>query len=154
MCWGGKRRLEEEDEEGLDGAEMAPVGEPGKSARRLVMQASHGYSAYMSKQPRKPGRIGPAGRRGRGRSPSASTVQYTVRSVPAHVDKALRRKAEQGRKSLNVVLRDALIREAEGSDLPGRVYTDLDALVGAWVDVPGFDDAIQAQDRVDETLWR
>ena len=77
-----------------------------------------------------------------------------MRSVPAHVDKALRRKAEQGRKSLNVVLRDALIREAEGSDLPGRVYTDLDALVGAWVDVPGFDDAIQAQDRVDETLWR
>ena len=77
-----------------------------------------------------------------------------MRSVPAHVDKALRRKAQQGRKSLNDVLRDALIREAEGSDPRGCVYTDLDTLVGVWVDVPGFDDAIQAQDRVDEALWR
>jgi hypothetical protein len=77
-----------------------------------------------------------------------------VRNVPSHVDKALRRKAQDGRKSLNEVLRAALIREAEGTDLPGRVYTDLDALAGSWVDVPGFDDAIQAQDRVDEARWR
>jgi hypothetical protein len=42
------------------------------------------------------------------------------------------------------------IREAEGTDLPERVYTDLDALAGSWVDVPGFDDAIQAPDRVDQ----
>ena len=94
------------------------------------------------------------GRRGRERSPSPPTVQYTVRSVPAHVDKALRRKAQKGRKSLNEVLRNALIREAEGTDLPERVHTDLDALVGAWVDVPGFEDAIEAQHRVDEALWR
>jgi hypothetical protein len=108
----------------------------------------------MSKQARLTGRIGPTGRRGRGRSPSSPTVQYTVRSVPAHVDKALRRKAQEGRKSLNEVLRDALIREAEGTGLPERMYTDLDALAGSWVDVPGFDDAIRAQDRVDEALWR
>ena len=118
------------------------------------MQASHGYGACMSKQARQPGRIGSSGRRGRGRSPSLPTVQYTVRSVPAHVDKARRRKAQKGRKSLNEVLRDALIREAEGTDLPERVHTDLDALVGAWVDVPGFADAIETQDRVDEALWR
>ena len=77
-----------------------------------------------------------------------------MRSVPAHVDKALRRKAQEGRKSLNEILRDALVREAEGTSEPGRVYTDLDALAGSWVDVPGFDDAIQSQDRVDEALWR
>jgi hypothetical protein len=77
-----------------------------------------------------------------------------VRSIPAHVDQALRRKAEKGRKSLNEVLREALIREAEGTDVPERVYTDLDSLVGSWVDVPGFDDVIQAQDRIDEALWR
>lgn len=81
-------------------------------------------------------------------------MQYTVRSVPAHVDKALRRKALEGRKSLNAVLRDALIKEADGPDLPGRVYADLDALAGSWVDVPGFDDAVGAQDQVDEALWR
>jgi hypothetical protein len=62
--------------------------------------------------------------------------------------------AQKGSKSLNEVLRDALIREAEGTGLPERMYTDLDALAGSWVDVPGFDDAIRAQDRVDEALWR
>ena len=123
------------------------------STRRLAMQASHGYSAYMSKQARRLGRIGSTGRRGRG-APPPPTVQYTVRSVPAHVDKALRRRAQNERKSLNEVLRDALIREAEGTDAPERVYTDLDALAGSWVDVPGFDDAIEAQDRVEEALWR
>jgi hypothetical protein len=77
-----------------------------------------------------------------------------VRSVPQHVDRALRRKAQEARKSLNEILRHALIREVEGADLAGHVYTDLDTLAGSWVDVPGFDDAIQAQDRVDEALWR
>lgn len=118
------------------------------------MQASHGYSAYMGGQARRAAKFGSAGRRGRGRAASPSAVQYTVRSVPPHVDKALRRKAREEHKSLNQVLRDALIREAEGTDLPGRVFTDLDSLAGSWVDVPGFDDAIQAQDRVDEALWR
>ena len=47
-----------------------------------------------------------------------------------------------------------LQEEAEGTEQTGRVYTDLDALAGAWVDDPGFDDAIALQDRVDETLWR
>ena len=100
----------------------------------------------MGKQARPPAKIGPA--------TSSPTVQYTVRSVPAHVDKALRRKAHKERKSLNEVLRSALIRDAEGTGLPERVYTDLDDLAGSWVDVPGFDEAIRAQDRVDETLWR
>ena len=108
----------------------------------------------MSKQARRRGTMRSTGRRSRGPSPSPPTVQYTVRSVPAHVDKALRRKAQQGRKSLSEVLRGALIREAEGAGLPERVHTDLDALVGAWVDVPGFEDAVRAQDQVDETLWR
>jgi hypothetical protein len=30
------------------------------------------------------------------------------------------------------------------------VYIDLDALAGSWVDVLGFDETIQADDRVDE----
>jgi len=77
-----------------------------------------------------------------------------VRSIPAHVDKALRRKAQEGRKSLNEVLRDALVKAAEGGGALDQKYTDLDALAGSWVDIPGFDDAIQAQDRVDEALWR
>lgn len=107
----------------------------------------------MSKQADRPTKFrSPAGR-GRGRV-LPPTVQYTVRSVPAHVDKALRRKAREERKSLNEILRAALIREAGGADLPARVYTDLDALAGSWVEVPGFDAAIEAQDRIDPDLWR
>ena len=108
----------------------------------------------MSKQAKRSTRTGSSERRRRRLAAVSPTVQYTVRSVPEHVDKALRRKAHKERKSLNEVLRSALIREAEGTDLPERVYTDLDALAGSWVDVPGFDEAIQAQDRVDETLLR
>ena len=74
--------------------------------------------------------------------------------MPLHVDTALRRKALESRKSLNEVLRDALIKEADGGDLAGRVYTDLDSLAGSWVDVPGFAAAARAQDQVDEALWR
>lgn len=88
------------------------------------------------------------------RRAASDTIQYTVRSVPAHIDKALRHKADSERKSLNEVLRNALIREAESAGLPERVYGDLDALAGSWVDVPGFDEAIKAQDQVDESLWR
>jgi hypothetical protein len=104
----------------------------------------------MRKQTRPSDRRRP--RRARRSSPPG--LQYTVRSVPAQVDKALRRKAREGRKSLNEILRDALIREAEGPDLSGRVYTDLDALAGSWRDDPGFDDALRAQERIDEAIWR
>jgi hypothetical protein len=38
--------------------------------------------------------------------------------------------------------------------VPEHVHADLDALAGSWVDVPGFDDAIEAQDRAEEALWR
>lgn len=87
-------------------------------------------------------------------SPSGATFQYTVRAIPEHVDRALRRKAAAERKSLNAVLRDALVREAGVAEPSGRVFVDLDALAGAWVDDPGFDAAIQAQDQVDASLWR
>ena len=92
-------------------------------------------------------------RRGAGAAPSA-VVQYTVRNIPGNVDRALRRKAKEERKSLNEVLRDALIREAGVLEPSTRSYADLDALAGTWVDDPGFDEAIRAQDQVDDSLWR
>lgn len=108
----------------------------------------------MRKQARRGARSGPTVRGSQNPAAPPPTVQYTVRAVPAHVDQALRRKAHKERKSLNEVLRSALVREAEVGGLPERVYTDLDDLAGSWVDVPGFDEAIESQDRVDETLWR
>lgn len=88
------------------------------------------------------------------RTGQASTLQYTVRAVPAHVDRALRRKAAVERKSLNAILREALIKEAGVAEPSGRLYADLDALAGAWRDDPAFDHAIRAQDQVDPALWR
>ena len=108
----------------------------------------------MRKQATRSARSTSTAIRGRASAPSAPSVQYTVRSIPAHIDKALRRKAQTGGKSLNQVLREALIREVEGEDVPERLYTDLDALAGAWVEDSAFDDAIRAQDQVDEALWR
>jgi plasmid stability protein len=95
-----------------------------------------------------------AKRGGRSAKPRRAGVQYTVRDVPAHVDRALRRRASEEGKSLNQLLRDALAREA-GSDPAAPVLNhDLDALAGTWDDDPEFDRAVAEQDRVDEAMWR
>jgi len=88
------------------------------------------------------------------RAAGDSKLQYTVRNIPEHVDRALRRKARDERKSLNEVLREALVREAGVVEPATHLYTDLDSLAGTWVDDPGFDETIRAQDQVDESLWR
>ncbi len=90
----------------------------------------------------------------RRRAAETPTLQYTVRAVPAHVDRALRRKAATEKKSLNAILREALIKEAGVAEPSGRLYTDLDTLAGSWLDDPGFDEALRAQDQVDASLWR
>lgn len=77
-----------------------------------------------------------------------------MRNIPEHVDRALRRRAGEERKSLNEVLRNALIREAGVGEPSAPLYTDLDALAGTWVEDPGFDETIRAQDQVDESLWQ
>jgi hypothetical protein len=81
-------------------------------------------------------------------------VQYTVRGVPPPVDAALRRRARQEGKSLNRLLRDALVREAGLAGGEEVVHHDLDPLAGRWEHDPAFDAAIAAQDAVDEDLWR
>jgi plasmid stability protein len=88
------------------------------------------------------------------RTAQTATLQYTVRAVPTQVDRALRRKAATERKSLNAILREALIREAGVAEPSDRLYTDLDSLAGTWLDDPGFDEAIRAQDQADPSLWR
>ena len=117
------------------------------------MQAYARYSVGVKKQA-SPGARSSRSRRGVRAAAPADTLQYTVRNIPAHVDGALRRRAGEERKSLNEVLRDALIREAGVVEPSTRLYTDLDALAGTWVDDPGFDETIRAQDQVDVSLWR
>jgi len=69
-----------------------------------------------------------------------SGKQYTIRAVPAAIDRALRRRAREETKSLNTVAVEALAR---GLDLEARPreHTDLDALIGSWQNDPAFDRA-------------
>ena len=83
-----------------------------------------------------------------------ATVQYTVRDVPAHVDRRLRQRAKEEGKSLNRLLRDALSREAGADAASPLLHHDLDALAGTWDDDPEFYSALAAQDRVDTKMWR
>ncbi len=65
-------------------------------------------------------------------------IQYTLRAVPKAVDLALRRKARGEGRSLNAVAVETLAR---GLELDARepANTELDDLVGSWVEDPGFD---------------
>ena len=87
-------------------------------------------------------------------APERGRVQYTVRDVPAHVDRALRRRATDEGKSLNSLLREALAREAGGDLASAIVHHDLDTLAGTWDDDPEFDRALADQDRVEPGMWR
>lgn len=77
--------------------------------------------------------------------------QYTIRNVPAAVDRALRQKAARSRQSLNEVALDALAKAAQVS-LPQT--GDLEAFFGSWIEDPEVDRALGAQRNVDEDLWR
>jgi hypothetical protein len=80
-------------------------------------------------------------------------VQYTVRQVPRALDQALRRKSRREGKSLNTTALEVLATGLQLGKEPIR-YDDLDFLVGTWVEDPKFDEAIHAQEQVDEELWR
>jgi hypothetical protein len=79
--------------------------------------------------------------------------QYTVRAVPHHVDRAIRRKARQEGKSLNQVTVEALTAGSGMGEEP-LLYHDLDALAGTWVEDADFDAALRAQDEIDPELWK
>ena len=80
-------------------------------------------------------------------------MQYTIRNVPKAVDQALRKKAKAEGKTLNDIAVDAIKKGLELSGAPVR-YTDLDFLIGTWVEDPKFDEAIEAQDQIDPEMWR
>ena len=79
-------------------------------------------------------------------------MQYTVRGIPADLDKAIRRRAHTTGQSLNEVAIEAL---AEGLGLhgAGRERRDLSDIVGTWKKEAAVDAALAAQDEVDEHLW-
>ena len=80
-------------------------------------------------------------------------MQYTLRRIPKTVDAALRRRAKAEGRSLNAVAVDAL---AAGVGVSGQrdAQRDLSDIVGTWREDPAFAEAIDAQDQIDDALWR
>jgi hypothetical protein len=80
-------------------------------------------------------------------------MQYTLRKVPADLDKALRRKARKEGRSLNEIAIEALSRGAGVDSLPIKNH-DLDFAFGSWVEDPEFDKIVDEQRRIDADMWK
>ncbi len=80
-------------------------------------------------------------------------MQYTIRGIPPALDAALRERARIAGQSLNETALDAL---AEGAGLTGapKKRRDLSDVAGTWKADKAFDAALEAQDQVDEDLWK
>jgi len=80
-------------------------------------------------------------------------MQYTIRNVPDILDEALRRSAREQGKSLNEVAIEALARGAGVTGERSR-QRDLNDIAGTWRKDPAFDSARDAQDTIDEEMWK
>ena len=80
-------------------------------------------------------------------------MQYTIRNVPGALDEALRRVARERGKSLNEVAIEALARGA-GITGEGDRQRNLADIAGTWRKDAAFDSALDAQDTIDEEMWR
>jgi hypothetical protein len=80
-------------------------------------------------------------------------MQYTLRRIPPALDAALRRRALALDKSLNET---AVLALAEGLGVPGApaIRRDLADVAGTWARDRAVESVLQAQDVVDEDLWR
>ena len=82
-----------------------------------------------------------------------SCMQYTIRNVPVYLDAVLRGTARERGKSLNEVALEALARGA-GVSGPRSQQRDLKDIAGSWREDSAFDDAVAAQDVVEEDMWK
>jgi hypothetical protein len=80
-------------------------------------------------------------------------MQYTIRNIPSHLDRTLRKRARELKKSLNEVTLEALL---QGTGLEGapRKRRDLGDVAGTWVEDPETDEALADQRRIEPELWR
>lgn len=79
-------------------------------------------------------------------------MQYTIRNIPETLDEALRRIAREGGKSLNEVAIESLARGA-GVVVQSGPQRDLGDIAGTWHNDAAFDEALAAQDTIDEGMW-
>ena len=80
-------------------------------------------------------------------------MQYTVRGVPKSVDAEIRRRARAEGRSLNEVAIEALA-QGLGMGKERVVRRDLAQIAGTWKKDAAFEAALEAQDQVDEDLWK
>lgn len=80
----------------------------------------------------------------------AKRVDYTVRGVPAEVDRLLRQRSAKLKRSLNQVILDELTRATTGR--PQK--SDFSDLVGRWSRDPAFDKVVASQRQVDWAKWK
>jgi len=81
------------------------------------------------------------------------TIQYTIRNIPAAVDKVLRAQAKRRGKSFNQVLVETLQLGSGVGNTP-TVYRDLDWFVGSGGIGSKEKAAFKDQRVVDDKLWR
>lgn len=79
--------------------------------------------------------------------------QYTLRNVPDHVDRVLRRRARETGQSFNQVALDALTIGAGKKSRPER---DLSEVIGSLSakEAKRMDDEIRNQRQIDPGLWK
>lgn len=78
--------------------------------------------------------------------------QYTIRAVPARVDRELRKRAKAEGKSLNAVI-VAVLEQAVCAEQPRR-NRNLEKYSGTWVEDPAFDEAMKYFEQIDEEMWK
>lgn len=80
-------------------------------------------------------------------------MQYTIRSVPEPLDRAVRDRAGREGKSINAVVIEALARGLDQQSASAH-HTDLDHLIGTWQEDPAFDQAVAEFERIDADAWK
>lgn len=79
-------------------------------------------------------------------------IQYTLRNIPAEVDRALRRAAREAGKSLNQTAVEILERALGVAPSPQK-RRDLSDVAGTWKEDPATEEALEDQRRVDPESW-
>jgi hypothetical protein len=80
-------------------------------------------------------------------------IQYTVREIPAELDRVLRERMRTENVSLNTALREALRRGCGlGQEVVNREFDDL---AGKWVSEDGCESLLEEmRSTIDRDLWQ
>jgi hypothetical protein len=84
-----------------------------------------------------------------------TTIQYTIRNIPAPVDKVIRKRSKQSGKSFNQTVVELLSLQTFGTTkLPSDADNKFDWLYNKNTLDESFDEAIENMSRVEKKLWQ